>query len=159
MTAIPTCFKAYDIRGRVPEDLDADLAYNIGRAFVAQTGAGTVCIGRDIRTSSEELSAALAKGLNAGGADVIDIGLCGTEQIYYTTFAKELDGGIMVTASHNPLGYNGMKLVREQSKPISRRRTYGRDTGRDQRRRLHRLPARLRGYRRAETPEGRGQCR
>jgi phosphomannomutase len=119
MTAIPACFKAYDIRGRVPEDLDADLAYNIGRAFVAQTGAGTVCIGRDIRTSSEELSAALARGLNAGGADVMDIGLCGTEQIYYTTFAKELDGGIMVTASHNPLGYNGMKLVREQSKPIS----------------------------------------
>ncbi len=119
MTDIPACFKAYDIRGRVPEDLDANLARNIGQAFAAQTGARTVCVGRDIRTSSEDLSAAVAAGLNAGGADVVDIGLCGTEQIYYTTFARELDGGIMVTASHNPLGYNGMKLVREGSRPIS----------------------------------------
>ncbi len=119
MTALPDCFKAYDIRGRVPEDLDADLARRIGRAFAARTGARTVCVGRDIRTSSQELCAAVAGGLNEGGVDVVDIGLCGTEQIYYTTFARELDGGIMVTASHNPLGYNGMKLVREQSKPIS----------------------------------------
>ncbi len=119
MADIPTCFKAYDIRGRVPEDLDADLARRVGRAFAVRTGARRVCVGRDVRSSSEELCAAVAAGLNAGGADVLDIGLCGTEQVYYTTFARELDGGIMVTASHNPLGYNGMKLVREQSKPVS----------------------------------------
>jgi len=119
MTDIPSCFKAYDIRGRVPEDLDVDLARRIGRAFAVCTGAREVCVGRDVRTSSKSLCAAVAAGLNEGGADVLDIGLCGTEQVYYTTFARELDGGIMVTASHNPLGYNGMKLVREQSKPIS----------------------------------------
>jgi len=119
VTAIPECFKAYDIRGRVPEDLDADLARRIGRAFAARTGARTVCVGRDVRTSSRELCAAVADGLNEGGVDVLDIGLCGTEQIYYTTFARKLDGGIMVTASHNPLGYNGMKLVREDARPIS----------------------------------------
>jgi len=119
MPDIPACFKAYDIRGRVPEDLDADLARRTGHAFAARTGARRVCVGRDVRSSSEDLCAAVAAGLNAGGADVLDIGLCGTEQVYYTTFARGLDGGIMVTASHNPLGYNGMKLVREESKPVS----------------------------------------
>ncbi len=119
MSDIPACFKAYDIRGRVPEDLDPDLARNIGRAFAVRTGARSVCVGRDVRDSSETLAAAVAEGLNAGGADVLDIGLCGTEQIYYTTFARELDGGLMITASHNPLGYNGLKLVREKSMPIS----------------------------------------
>ena len=119
MTDLPPCFKAYDVRGRVPEDLDADLVRHVGRAFAARTGARAVCVGRDVRDSSETLAAALAEGLNAGGADVLDIGLCGTEQIYYTTFARKLDGGIMVTASHNPLGYNGLKLVRDGSRPIS----------------------------------------
>lgn len=119
MPAKPDCFKAYDIRGRVPEDLNADLARRIGRAFVARTGACICAVGRDCRTSSPEIAAAVAEGLNDGGAAVIDIGLCGTEQVYHAVFSEGFDGGIMVTASHNPLGWNGMKLVREGSRPIS----------------------------------------
>jgi len=115
----PACFKAYDIRGRVPDDLDEDLAYRIGLATAQSVSASRFTVGRDCRLSSEALTAALIRGLTAGGSDVIDIGMCGTEQIYYTTFAQELDGGIMVTASHNPIDYNGMKLVREEAKPIS----------------------------------------
>lgn len=122
MTTIPfkrTGFKAYDIRGRVPDELNVDMAYCIGRAFVELFEAKKVAVGHDIRLSSVELSDALIRGLNDGGADVIDIGLCGTEQVYFSTFHLGLDGGIMVTASHNPQDYNGMKLVRKQSRPIS----------------------------------------
>ena len=78
-----------------------------------------VAVGRDVRLSSEPLAAALIRGLTEGGADVLDIGLCGTEEVYHATFSRDLDGGIMVTASHNPIDYNGMKLVREGSRPIS----------------------------------------
>ncbi|HWI40210.1 MAG TPA: phosphomannomutase, partial [Verrucomicrobiae bacterium] len=113
------CFKAYDIRGRVPDELDDDLAYRIGRAFVALLGARRVVVGRDIRLSSEGLASALSRGIRDGGADVYDIGLCGTEQVYFATFHGGFDGGIMVTASHNPMDYNGMKLVREGARPIS----------------------------------------
>jgi len=112
-------FKAYDVRARVPDELDADLARRIGRAFVAELGAKTVVVGRDMRLSSEELAEALIDGLTTGGADVLDIGLCGTEEVYYGTFSQHTDGGIMVTASHNPKDYNGLKFVREQAKPIS----------------------------------------
>ncbi|MEJ2061253.1 MAG: phosphomannomutase [Gammaproteobacteria bacterium] len=112
-------FKAYDIRGRVPEELDEDLAYRIGRAYAAYLNPGRVVVGRDVRESSETLCAALANGLMDGGADVYDLGLCGTEEVYFATFHHDMDGGIMVTASHNPLGYNGMKLVREGARPIS----------------------------------------
>jgi len=119
MSTQPACFKAYDIRGRVPEDLDLDLAYRIGLATALYLKAKTVCVGRDCRLSSADLSAAVARGLTDGGADVLDIGLCGTEMVYYTTFAQALDGGIMVTASHNPMGHNGMKLVRDGARPIS----------------------------------------
>ncbi|MAS11496.1 phosphomannomutase [Salinisphaera sp.] len=112
-------FKAYDVRAKVPDELDADLARRIGRAFVAELGAETVVVGRDMRLSSEELTDALIDGLTAGGADVRDIGLCGTEEVYYGTFSQNADGGIMVTASHNPKDYNGLKFVREQAKPIS----------------------------------------
>jgi len=114
-----TCFKAYDIRGRVPDELNEDIAWRIGRAFAAELNPRTVIVGRDVRLESPSLAAALAKGLNDGGADVIDIGPCGTEEVYFQTFHRQVDGGIMVTASHNPKGYNGMKLVRESSKPIS----------------------------------------
>jgi len=114
-----SCFKAYDIRGRVPEDLNEDLAYAIGRAYAALVGPRRVAVGHDVRLSSPALSAAVIKGLTASGVDVCDIGLCGTEQVYFATFALNLDGGIMVTASHNPAEYNGMKLVREKAKPIS----------------------------------------
>lgn len=112
-------FKAYDIRARVPDELDEDMAYRIGRAFAAQLDARRVVVGRDMRLSSEALADALAKGLTEGGSDVLDIGLCGTEEVYYATFSEDADGGIMVTASHNPRDYNGMKFVREGARPIS----------------------------------------
>jgi len=112
-------FKAYDIRGRVPEELDADIAYAIGRAFVELTRPKQVAVGQDVRLSSPELAAAVSRGIMEAGADVLDIGLCGTEQVYHATFSRNLGGGIMVTASHNPMGYNGMKLVREDAKPVS----------------------------------------
>jgi len=112
-------FKAYDIRGKVPEDLNEMMAYQIGQAFVAELGAKEVVIGHDIRLESEPLSEALQKGLQEAGANVTDIGLCGTEEIYFATSYLKMDGGIMITASHNPKGYNGMKLVTKGSKPIS----------------------------------------
>jgi phosphomannomutase len=118
MARIP-CFKAYDVRGRVPEELNEDLAYRIGRAYAAYLSPIRVAVGRDVRTSSLPLTAALTAGLNDAGVDVWDLGMCGTEQIYFYTTHLQLDGGIMVTASHNPPEYNGMKFVREQSRPIS----------------------------------------
>jgi phosphomannomutase / phosphoglucomutase len=114
-----TCFKAYDIRGRIPDELNEDLAYRIGRAYTTFVQPRRVAVGHDVRLSSPALSATLARGLRDGGAEVWDIGLCGTEEIYFATFHYRLDGGIMVTASHNPMDYNGMKLVREQARPIS----------------------------------------
>ena len=116
---LSAAFKAYDIRGRVPEELDADLAYAIGMAYAEHIKPKNVVIGHDVRLSSRGLSAAVAAGLVDAGVDVHDIGLCGTEEIYFATFNQAMDGGIMVTASHNPANYNGMKLVREDAKPIS----------------------------------------
>lgn len=112
-------FKAYDIRGRVPDELNEEMAYRIGRAYVEIFGAKKVAVGRDIRLSSGELVKALSAGLSDAGCDVVDIGTCGTEMIYFATFHLKLDGGIMVTASHNPMDYNGMKLVRQEARPIS----------------------------------------
>ncbi|MDP1757108.1 MAG: phosphomannomutase, partial [Pseudohongiella sp.] len=114
-----SCFKAYDIRGRVPDQLNEDVAYRIGRATALYLKPKTMVVGHDIRLSSPALSKALSRGLMDGGADVIDIGLCGTEEVYFATSHLNADGGIVVTASHNPQDYNGMKLVREQSRPIS----------------------------------------
>ncbi len=114
-----TCFKAYDVRGRVPEELDEDIAYRIGRGYAAFVKPRTVAVGCDIRQSSPALTAALIKGLTDSGVDVLDIGVGGTELSYFATFHLKLDGGIMVTASHNPPNYNGMKFVREESRPIS----------------------------------------
>ena len=114
-----TCFKAYDIRGRIPSELNEDLAYRIGQSYAAFVRPKKVAVGRDIRATSATLSAALIRGLNDSGVNVADIGLCGTEGVYFATFAEALDGGIMVTASHNPPDYNGMKFVREGSRPIS----------------------------------------
>ena len=114
-----SCFKAYDIRGRVPDQLNENIAYRIGRAYTAQFEPSRVAIGRDVRLSSSALCEALAYGLMDGGADVLDIGLCGTEEIYFASFNADVAGGIMVTASHNPMDYNGMKLVRQQAQPIS----------------------------------------
>jgi phosphomannomutase/phosphomannomutase/phosphoglucomutase len=112
-------FKAYDLRGRIPDELNEDVAYRVGRAYAEFVKPRKVIVGRDIRLSSEELGKALEQGLLDSGVDVYDIGLCGTEVVYYATFAREMDGGIMVTASHNPPDYNGMKFVREGSRPIS----------------------------------------
>ena len=113
------CFKAYDIRGRVPEELNEEIVWRIGRAYAQYLQPRRVVVGRDVRLQSPALAQAVSAGLMAGGADVIDIGLCGTEEVYFQTFHRRADGGIMVTASHNPMNYNGMKLVREGSRPIS----------------------------------------
>jgi phosphomannomutase len=118
MTRI-TCFKAYDVRGRVPEELDEDIAYRIGRGYAAFVKPKVVAVGRDIRLSSPAIMDALVRGLTDSGVDVLDIGVGGTELSYFATFSRKLDGGIMVTASHNPPNYNGMKFVREESRPIS----------------------------------------
>lgn len=134
-TKLPPCFKAYDIRGRVPDELNDGLAEGIGRAMARllrrdrNDGAGadsrlpddplTVAVGRDVRLSSPDLQAAVIKGLTAAGANVVDIGQCGTEMVYFAVFSMNFDGGIMVTASHNPMDYNGLKLVRAGARPIS----------------------------------------
>src|SRR6185295_17357599 len=125
-----TAFKAYDVRGRMPDEINESLARDIGRAYAAFVKPKRVVVGYDIRLSSPGLASALKAGLRESGCDVLDIGLWGTEAVYYATFAEKLDGGIMVTASHNPPDYNGMKLVREQSRPISG------DTGLKEMRRL-----------------------
>lgn len=114
------CFKAYDIRGRVPWDLNEETAYAIGRAYASEIRpGGPVAVGRDIRATSPMLSAALRRGLNDAGIDTVDIGLCGTEMIYFSAVLPGLGGGIMVTASHNPIEYNGMKPVRSGAIPVS----------------------------------------
>ena len=112
-------FKAYDIRGRVPEELNEDLARRIGVALAAQLKPGTVVVGHDVRLTSPALQDALAAGLRGAGREVLDIGLCGTEEVYFQVDHLKAAGGVMVTASHNPMDYNGMKLVREQARPIS----------------------------------------
>lgn len=112
-------FKAYDIRGKLGEDLTPETVYRIGRAYAQWLAPESVVVGGDIRTSSAALKSALANGLRDEGVDVVDIGLCGTEEIYFATDYLKVGGGIMVTASHNPIDYNGMKLVREGSRPIS----------------------------------------
>jgi phosphomannomutase len=114
-----SCFKAYDVRGRVPDELNEDIAFKTGQAFVTFLKARRVVVGYDIRLSSPALKTALSQGLTSCGAEVLDIGLCGTEEVYFATGALNADGGIMVTASHNPAEYNGMKFVRSQSRPIS----------------------------------------
>ena len=114
-----TCFKAYDIRGRIPDQLNPDVAYRIGNATAKFLGARKMVLGRDIRLSSKELSDAVANGIRDAGTEVMDIGLGGTEMVYFATDYLEADGGIMVTASHNPADYNGLKIVREQAKPVS----------------------------------------
>lgn len=113
------CFKAYDIRGRLPDELNPDIAWRIGRAFADTVQPGPVVVGYDVRLDSPTLAAAVARGLTEAGRDVLDIGLCGTEEVYFQTADRQAAGGIMVTASHNPIDYNGMKLVREGARPIS----------------------------------------
>jgi phosphomannomutase len=112
-------FKAYDLRGRVPDELNPDVAYRVARGYAQFISPRRVAVGRDIRSTSVSLAEATIRGLVDSGVDVSDIGQCGTEGIYYATAALGLDGGVMITASHNPPDYNGMKFVREKSQPIS----------------------------------------
>lgn len=114
-----SCFKAYDIRGRVPEELNPPLARRIGMGMAGLLNPGPVVVGRDVRLSSVELQQALEDGFRHAGRETIDIGLCGTEEVYFQTAHLGAAGGVMVTASHNPMDYNGMKLVREDARPIS----------------------------------------
>lgn len=118
MTSL-TCFKAYDVRGRIPDQLNEEIAYRIGRAYAQFLNPKTVVVGEDIRLSSPGLRESLVRGLLESGVDVRELGQCGTEVVYFATEHYGFDGGIMVTASHNPMDYNGLKFVREQSKPIS----------------------------------------
>ena len=113
------CFKAYDIRGQIPNQLNPDVAYRIGNATAEYLGAKRIVVGRDIRLSSAELTDAVCRGLMEAGVEVLDIGLGGTEMVYFATDHLNADGGIMITASHNPADYNGLKLVREGARPIS----------------------------------------
>ncbi len=114
-----SCFKPYDVRGRIPDQLNEEIAYRIGRAYAAWLEPKNVVVGYDIRLTSASICNSLSKGLLDAGVDVINIGQCGTEEIYFATSYLKTSGGIVVTASHNPKDYNGMKLVREDSKPIS----------------------------------------
>ncbi|MBT4493682.1 MAG: phosphomannomutase [Gammaproteobacteria bacterium] len=119
MSLNTSSFKAYDIRGRVPDELNEEIAFAIGRAYASFLKPKSVVVGHDIRLSSPLICDALIDGLVESGVDVADIGVCGTEEIYFATDHYGFDGGIVVTASHNPKDYNGMKLVRESSRPIS----------------------------------------
>lgn len=114
-----TCFKAYDIRGQLGTELNVDIAYRIGRAFGQFLKPKSIVVGGDVRLTSNELKSAVTNGLLDSGVDVIDLGQTGTEEVYFATSFLGTDGGIEVTASHNPMDYNGMKLVRSGSRPIS----------------------------------------
>ncbi|MBT8354582.1 MAG: phosphomannomutase, partial [Desulfofustis sp.] len=118
----PASFKAYDIRGRVPDELNAEMAEQIGRCFAFLLKPAKLVVGHDIRLSSPELTEALAAGLNRMGVDVLHLGLCGTEEVYHGAFSladQGVDGGIMITASHNPADYNGMKFVQQGARPVT----------------------------------------
>ena len=171
------CFKAYDVRGRIPDQLNVDVAYRIGNALVQYLGAKTVVIGRDIRLSSEELAEAVTRGITDAGAEVLDFGIGGTEMVYFATSYLSADAGVMVTASHNPADYNGIKFVREESRPISGDSglediralaendqrliadTPGEYTDRRHHAGLYRQAAELRRRRGTEAPQDRGQRR
>jgi phosphomannomutase len=114
-----TCFKAYDIRGKLGTELNEEIAYKVGRAYGQIYQPKTVVVGCDIRLSSEGLKQATIKGLNDAGVNVLDLGMTGTEEVYFGAFHLDVQGGIEITASHNPMDYNGMKLVRENARPIS----------------------------------------
>ena len=113
-----TCFKAYDIRGKLGTELNEEIAYKVGRAYGQIYQAKTVAVGCDIRLTSEALKQATIQGLNDAGVNVLDLGMTGTEEVYFAAFHLDVEGGIEITASHNPMDYNGMKLVRENARPI-----------------------------------------
>ncbi|MCE9560019.1 MAG: phosphomannomutase [Armatimonadetes bacterium] len=113
------CFKAYDIRGIVPDEINPEIAYRIGRAFADEIQPDSVCLGYDIRLSGPGIAEGLSNGLRDAGVNVIDLGMIGTEMVYFATAFYGYGGGIMITASHNPPQYNGMKIVKADSRPVS----------------------------------------
>ena len=113
-----TCFKAYDIRGKLGSELNEEIAYKIGRAYGQIYQPKTIVVGCDVRLTSEDLKQATIRGLNDAGVNTLDLGMTGTEEVYFGAFHLDVQGGIEVTASHNPMDYNGMKLVRENARPI-----------------------------------------
>jgi phosphomannomutase len=113
-----TCFKTYDVRGRVGHDLDEAIAYRIGRAFAQFLNAKNIVVGSDVRLSSPALKSAIIDGIRDAGTNVIDLGITGTEEVYFASSCLKVDGGIEVTASHNPSDYNGMKFVGRDGRPI-----------------------------------------
>ena len=115
----PAIFKAYDVRGVYPSEIDETIARDIGRAFVAYLEAGRIAVGRDMRVSSPSLAAAFIEGARAQGANVVDFGLCGTDMLYFGVARERFEGGAAITASHNPKQYNGAKLVRREAFPLS----------------------------------------
>ena len=119
-----SCFKAYDVRGIVDEDLNEDIIYRIGRSFVKVLKAKIVVVGKDNRPSSTNLNEALINGILDEGADVLDLGLCGTEEVYFATSNYNASGGIEVTASHNPIKYNGLKMIGKMSCPLDSTREF-----------------------------------
>ena len=114
----PKVFKAYDVRGIYPAEMDEDGARAIGRAYVEQFEPKRIAVGRDMRVSSPTMAAAVIEGAASAGAEVVDIGLVGTEMVYAAVGGMGLDGGIQVTASHNPKEYTGMKIVRRGALPV-----------------------------------------
>lgn len=113
-----TCFKAYDVRGELGVNIDAEICYRIGRSFAQTLNAKSVVVGRDARETSPDLADAVARGIMDAGTNVLDIGLAGTEEMYWATTEFSACGGIEVTASHNPINYNGLKMVKAGSKPL-----------------------------------------
>src|SRR6185295_758087 len=119
MSLDATIFKAYDVRGLYPSQLDGEVARRIGRAFVDYLGARKIAVGRDVRLSSPELSAGFVRGARTEGAEVTDIGVVGTDMLYYYVARHDLDGGAIITASHNPKEWNGIKMVRRGALALS----------------------------------------
>src|SRR5471032_2534664 len=115
----PDIFKAYDIRGVYPGEVNEDAARAIGAAFVAYLKAKRIAVGRDMRLSSPSMAAAFIDGATSQGADVVDYGMMATDMLYFAVARDKLDGGVEITASHNPKQYNGMKLVRREAMPLS----------------------------------------
>ena len=113
-----SCFKAYDVRGQINVNINADIAYRIGRAVAQHFGAHAVVVGHDVRATSPDFASAVTRGVLDAGADVLHIGLCGTEEMYWAVAEFEACAGIEVTASHNPIDYNGMKIVKSGSRPL-----------------------------------------
>jgi phosphomannomutase len=112
-------FKAYDIRGTYPDQLNETIAYGIGNATASYLKSKSIAVGRDMRLSSEKLFDSLASGIIDAGADVVDLGMVSTDGLYFAVGRFGFDGGIMITASHNPKEYNGFKICRDEAMPLS----------------------------------------